>query len=271
LTWLAVNIIVSNFDTTSQNFFLLNPKYSDTFYFLPWDYDDAWGWDRQFHEPSNLPRWGKSISRWWDSPLHSKFFMVQKNRDDLDAMIHHLFDTYFTKAIIEQKVAEYKRLARPYVMNSPDFDELPLPFNDNNATRIEQLWDDECAILYNRIVENMNDYERLKGMPMPFWQDASYSNNHLKLEWDESVDLEGDEIVYDVDFSQDVDFNTTIISYRDYNSTVVDRNITLNPGTYFLRVIAKEKLNPQHYQYAFDEYDDSNDNTHFGLYEFEVK
>ena len=47
LTWLAVNILFENVDTRTQNYFLYSPLDSNTWYFLPWDYDGAWGFYEQ--------------------------------------------------------------------------------------------------------------------------------------------------------------------------------------------------------------------------------
>ena len=46
LSWLSVNFLFGHIDAVginADNFYLLNPKGKDTFYFLPWDYDEAWG------------------------------------------------------------------------------------------------------------------------------------------------------------------------------------------------------------------------------------
>ena len=42
ITWIAINLILGNQDILYHNFYLYNPKNSDTFYFVPWDYDGAW-------------------------------------------------------------------------------------------------------------------------------------------------------------------------------------------------------------------------------------
>ena len=47
LTWLATNILMGNRDTINQNFALYQPKGSDKFYFMPWDYDGSFNFEDQ--------------------------------------------------------------------------------------------------------------------------------------------------------------------------------------------------------------------------------
>ena len=93
ITWMAINLVMANKDTVSQNFYLLNPLGSDTFYFLPWDYDGAG------RETVKYSRWELGIGNWWGIPLHRKFLRVKKNRDDLYAMADKLRAVYITPKI----------------------------------------------------------------------------------------------------------------------------------------------------------------------------
>ena len=210
LTWLAINIIMKNVDTTSQNFFLLNPLYSDTFYFLPWDYDGAWGWDQQLDQFDTpyYADWELGIARYWDSPLHRRFLSKKANRDALDAMIKNLRDNYITEANVDAKVAAYKRLLRPYITTSPDFENLP---SGKNGRATEDDWDRESDALSAKIASNISEYEAQKGKPMPFWQDFRYEDGVMLLLWDESVDLEGDAVTYTIKLGDDYNLSAPLI------------------------------------------------------------
>ena len=50
VTWLAMNMVLDNRDTNSQNFLLYSPRNSATWTFVPWDYDAAWGFYDQPNE-----------------------------------------------------------------------------------------------------------------------------------------------------------------------------------------------------------------------------
>ena len=258
ITWLAVNILTGNVDTKTQNFFLLNPLNSDTFYFAPWDYDAAWGWYKQPGEDSNFyGRAELSIARWWYNPLHRKFLSVKKNRDDLDNKIYELRANQFSDENIQAKIDAYMAVVEPIISSSPDIDKLNYPI---------QTWKDECNRLTQRLQDNIDNYEELKGSPMPFWQVVTYANGTLKSLWDKSIDLEGDEIVYDLAISNSPDFNTTLVSRTglspndsdvketDNHDLIYNFAISLSPGTYFFKVIAREKNNASHYMIAFDNY-----------------
>lgn len=77
LTWFAVNILVNNTDTDAHNYYLYNPKDSETFYILPWDYDFSWGSTRDSSTQSiaHLPRGWFSHANWYGNHLHQRFWM----------------------------------------------------------------------------------------------------------------------------------------------------------------------------------------------------
>lgn len=282
LTWLAVNILMGNVDTITQNFFLLNPVNSDTFYFLPWDYDDGWGWKNQQSRTGFYARWHLSIARWWDSPLHRKFLTIKKNRDDLDSKILEIRATYITDAKIKTKIDKYKLLVRPYLFTPPD--QTFLNYFATAPANTQTEWEQECDRLAGTIQENIQDNDSQKGSPMPFWQVASYSNNLLSLNWDKSIDLEGDTLVYDIQVSNSPDFNTTIVnettlavdnillSNIDGQITYKKTIVGLPSGFYYLKAKASELTDSTHFRYSFDSYYDSTQKKTFhGVLRFEVK
>lgn len=250
LTWFALNILLDNKDTITQNFFLLNPKYSDKFYFLPWDYDGI-GFERD-----TAPKWSKGLANWWMSPLHRKFLKIKKNRDDLDKMIYHLRNTYITDAKIHALLDKYKPVVEPYVTTLPD------------SRYLYGQWQSTFDFVRNDLVPgSIREYEATKGDPMPFWQFSEKLNGKFYVGWEKSVDLENDPIVYSLKIADNPDFNNTIISEDslDENSS----EITVDPYTdsflyhitdprfvkgqkYYMQVISRERNDSTHYQIAFD-------------------
>ncbi len=284
LTWLAINIILGNVDTTTQNFFLLNPLHSDKFYFLPWDYDDTFGWANQFGKTGFYSKWQLGYARWWDSPLHKKFLTMKSNRDDLDAMIYKLRTDYLTDSNIQEKIAKYKPLVRPYILSAPDV--YYLPYTDSNLTKVAQEWEKECNRLTTSVQKNIDNYEAQKGDPMPFWQSFEYKDGVLTLLWDKSVDFEGDEIVYDVELADNYDFNNSIVdekslsvsngdlvlsSYGEVSYSLAS-SIPLKTGDIlYMRVTAKEKDDMNNTQVAFDSYQKPDNKFAHGVFRFELK
>jgi len=272
ITWMASNIILGNKDTTSQNFFLYNPKFSDTYYFIPWDYDGI------SQDESKYSKWEHGVANWWSVPLHQNFLKIAKNREDLDTKVKELRAKYITDTIIKTKLAEYKKVVEPFLETVPDSKRLSVTD-----------WQTEIDSLPQRIQQNIDWYNEEKGSPMPFWQIAKYDtdNKKLTLWWGDSYDLEGDKIVYDVELADNLDFNNSIVSEKNlelgdgklqvpeasqeyFGTYYYQEDINLAPGIYYMRVTAKEKNNSSHWQYSFDKVI-TGDKYYFGTLAFEVK
>ena len=267
ITWMAVNIVVANKDTVSQNFFLFNPLYSDTFYFLPWDYDGS------ARETRYYAKWELGISNWWGIPLHEGFLKIKQNRDDLALMVDKIRASYITPSTIGERLDTYKPLMQPYLAQSPDVDELT-----------QTAWNNELNVLIPRLDENIANYKSQIGAPMPFWQSHEYSNAILTLKWDEAIDFEGDKIVYDLVCADNPDFNNSIISESNmsaengkisitsWGEVSYTKSLNLNSGEhYFMKVTAKEENNASSYQEAFDKEVIIGDKEYFGVLEFIIE
>lgn len=266
ITWMAINLVMANKDTVSQNFYLYNPKDSDTFYFMPWDYDGSG------RETSKYARWELGIGTWWGIPLHKRFLRIEKNREDLDTMVTLLRSQYVTPEIIQSRLDIYRPLIEPMLSATPDSLSLTL-----------SNWESEFGILTTRLDENIQNYRDQIGSPMPFWQSFSYEDGNLTLKWDESVDFEGDEIVYDVLCADNIDFNNSIInesnlsvtggklSVESWGETSYSKSVTLAAGHYFMKIVAKEREDESHYQIAFDKEVQIDSVTYFGVLEFVIE
>ena len=253
ITWMAINLILSDKDTTYHNFYLYNPVYSDLFYFLPWDYDGAWA-TQNFLGKSEY-----GISVWWESILHKKFLTKKKNRDDVYAMADEIRAKYITDEKITALTDSYRDVVQPYIKQLPD-----------SANNSEASWDEATKALASDIDKNIALYKSVIGHPMPFREFAIYENGVLTLSWEASIDLEEDLIVYDVNLSSDINFTNIIFSAKDVSGTSLEQNIELQKGIYYLKVISKEKQDNTHYQIAFDQIEQEGI-VHYGVLEFEVK
>ena len=253
ITWMAINLILSDKDTTYHNYYLYNPVYSDVFYFMPWDYDGAWA-TQNFLGKSEY-----GISVWWESVLHRKFLTKKKNRDDVYAMAEEIRAKYITDEKIKALTDSYRTVVKPYINQLPD--------SENNS---EVSWDEATKALASDIDINIALYKSVIGHPMPFREFAKYNNGLLTLSWNPSIDLEGDEIVYDVTVASDVNFKDKVLFRSHVTETFLNENIELSNGIYYLKVLSKELQNEAHYQIAFDQID-SEGRVYYGVLEFEVK
>ena len=265
LTWVAINIIVSNKDTVSQNFFLLNPKFSDKFYFLPWDYDGA-------GDPvDNTAPYQKGFGFLWEVPLHKGFLSIKENRDALTQKIQYLRQQYFRDDILQARVDKYAAIIAPYIRTAPDANHLDYT-----------VWARAVNTLVPAIGQNIQNYYYQLGTPMPFWQEVFYNNSHLKLQWGRAVDLEGDPIIYDLKVAKDPGMKQIVFEVDNIDDTpsidepsmiVYERDLSLPAGRYYMKVIAKQIDNPNSYQIAFDTVADPHnpDKYYYGVLAFDVQ
>ncbi len=280
ITWLAINLVLSNKDTTYHNFYLYNPLYSEKFYFIPWDYDGAWA------TKNYLGKNEYGISVWWKTPLHRKFLSVPTNLAAVYAKADLIREEYIT----DKKVQEILDLMKPALM------EFSLKEPDS-LFRSSSSWEertdklirkvDDAGVLTNGIEYNINLYKGVIGHPMPFWQALKYEDNKLTIVWGKSIDLEGDEIVYDIRISKDINFlieAEDIFSDYGVESNSVDQTylyaeiqLEIN-NKYYLKIISREKNDSSHYQISHTRArDENNDNTinapsstRFGVLEFTI-
>jgi len=256
ITWLAINLVLNNKDTIQHNFYLYNPIYSDKFYILPWDYDGAWS------EEQYLGKNEYGISVWWKSELPKKFLSVAKNRNDVYAMAESLRAEYITDTFIQTKITEYENSVRPFASVLPD-----------SIQNSDDAWLNDSKRLWNSLPANIALYKSVIGHPMPFGNAATYENAILNINWDASIDLEGDPIVYDLKVSTDANLSndaTNIINLSNLEATSYSQNINLAQGLYYIQVISREKNNPQNYQVSYEQVT-VNDVNLYGVLEFEVK
>ncbi|MDF1883898.1 CotH kinase family protein [Sulfurimonas sp. SAG-AH-194-C21] len=283
ITWLAVNLVLANKDTVSQNFYLINPKYSTKFYFLPWDYDGAG------RENNRYAKWELGISVWWGLPLHRKFLSIKKNRDDLYLKADLLRQKYITPKIIKNYLDDYNKSIEVHILSQPESDYL------SYNRWYNEFWN----VLISRLDENIQNYKSQIGHPMAFWQSANYNEGKLALAWERAIDFEGDEIVYDLKIAETLtyilDANGTAIPVLDnvliedvaiadtltldQDNIYIDKFINLSAGTYYMKVIARETNDASHYQIGFEKdirvvYNINGKNRSVkypGVFRFEVK
>ncbi len=254
LTWLAVNLLLGEKDAIQHNFYLYNPINSNKFYFLPWDYDGAWAPQKY------LSRTEYGISVWWSVSLHKKFFSIQKNLDDLYAMTDLIRKKYINNKNVQSIVNKYINIVVPFQNRLPD--------SIKNSP-------ESCKTTANSLVSNIQDnidlYKSTIGSPMPFTQFASYDENStiFSAHWEESIDLEKNLIVYDLELSSGTPENI-ILKKNGILELDFSQKISLSSGKYYLKIIAREKENPRHYQLAYDKIK-VNDIHYYGVLEFIVK
>jgi spore coat protein H len=263
LSWLAVNILMGNIDTDAQNYFLYSPINSQKFYFLPWDYDGAWGQtaqEEEGHKGYNA-QWQMGISNYWGSVLHQRFFKDPKNIKDLSKKIEEL-SKIISEEKVKQKLDMYYPIANQYIHQSPDLQGVPF--------RIEKF-DSVYKSLAKLPEQNKTNYYKSLENPMPIYLgDPELKNGSYEFTWDSSYDFQGEDLTYDFQISQKVDFSSVYIEEKDLNGTSIkiDAN-NLNKGMNYWRVIVKDSKGNT--QIAFDRLTGEDDNYYNGERELFIK
>lgn len=265
ITWLATNILAGNRDTITQNFELYQPAAGSRFYFIPWDYDGAFGFENQpdIQAAGNLyAPWQMGIGNWWGVPLHNRFLMDAANRADLTRTVLDIYSSYLTPERIKALLDSYRPLVQPLITRSPDLDHLPTVAGADS----EEQWAHEYARLVTVSKINLDRYLASLNQPMPFWQSATVEGSTLVLAWDPAVDLQGGAVTYDIQIASDPAFSTVIHSTSTYSGT----SLTIAKpaaGTYYLRVIARNAAGLT--TTGFDRHD-TEGATYWGVLQFTV-
>ncbi|MCK5831721.1 MAG: CotH kinase family protein [Methylococcales bacterium] len=249
LSWVSASILFGNQDIVSSNFYLLNRKNEDTFYFLPWDYDETW----ESINP-NLSRAWNGVSGYWSSLLHRRYLQQPGAIDELLEAIKVIKNNYVTPVKIASKLDAYLPVIQTLISSQPDIDDLPVIGNGPYMTEYFANYNNT----YTSVQRNHKIFIDSIQYPMGFWVDkAQLSGNKLSMEWTSSYDLQGDNIKYDIQIATSPDFSasTIVAEIKGLSTTKYDYNWSLPENDYYLRIIARDDDNPsKHWQFSYDEY-----------------
>lgn len=265
LTWLATNILFGNRDTVNQNFGLYQAKGSDKFYFVPWDYDGAFGFENQPDQVARGPLyapWQKTVANWWGVPLHRRFLQDPKNLAELKLALGEIYDAYLTDEKVNAKLARYKPLVEPYIAKPPDNVYLPAA----SASPVNE-WKAEFDRMVSAIKDNRAAFSATLGSPMPFWQSAELQGEKILLSWDEAVDLQGDQVTYTVQLASTPSFST-VLQQTEVSAGTSLLIPKLPNGVFYLKVTARD--NQGNRQNAFDQFDGPDGVAYFGVSAYTV-
>ncbi|RTZ66945.1 MAG: hypothetical protein DSZ29_01975 [Aquificaceae bacterium] len=261
LSWFAFNILINNTDTENKNFYLYNPKGKDSFYFMSWDNDFAWG--ASLEDPASTiaqwPRWWFSEANWWDIKLHQRFLSQAGNLELLKSAVTEMRNKYLTPANIKAIVDKYYPLVFPRVTTNPDLDYLYVR-GDTEADKKS-----DYTLLVNQLKDNVEQNYRLfmqrADDPMTFYLDDEvvFEGNKATFNWDKAISLAKHGITYDLEVATTSTFEDGTVLEKITN--IPDTSFTVHwerpAGTYYYRVIARDVHAPlKHFQDAKNEADD---------------
>ena len=270
LTWIAVNILTGNLDVANYNVYLYNPKGSDHYYFVPWDYTDTWGFEEEPDNVADGTVWDKRLynpHHLWDSNLHKRFLKQPNAMALLTEAVTKIKNEHFTPAKIQTLLDQYYSAITPILLtppveddesDNPDFWELPTTLTGNEPNEIELL-KAEYNLTYNNLLGSVQkNYDRFldeRESPMTFrLDDPTFSDGNISFTWDAAFDPQGDILHYDIDVATTPDFqpNTIKLSVKGISLNAYSTHWEHPAGDYFYRVTARDTTG--HWQNARDSY-----------------
>ena len=256
LTWLSFNILVGNYDTQTQNYFLYSPQNALTWYFIPWDYDGAFSNDNVSNRMEEGLYQGKrhhGISQYWNTMLHKRYFKYPENVEKLSKKIEEVYE-YLEEEDMERNLDKYESYFKTVVTTMPDFRYI----EDN----LSDLLNEYSNLKY--VPKNNRDlyYQELES-PMPFWAgEIRLEPKKYEFRWDNSYDLQADEIRYKIEIATNPFINKPVFVKEDLQVNMLEVELD-NYGIYYWRVTAVDaKGNIQH---GYDVFVDEDGNIHQGV------
>jgi spore coat protein H len=228
-TWLAFNILVGNVDTQSQNFFLYSPQNSNTWYFLPWDYDGSMYRQARFYFYDYFEY---GISNYWGVPLHNRVLKIDRYRQMLDIKVNELM-AFLTPERLAGMLQDYKKVTDAYTLQDPDVNALYAPLDE---------YHESYQNIPNEIQINYDLYLKSLDTPMPYFLGTPKRNGDtLIFNWGEAYDFHAQDISYHFMIARDLNFTDIVVEKTQTNITNIQIE-ALAPGKYFWRVEATNQL-----------------------------
>lgn len=257
LSWLSVNILFGNIDTLANNYYLYSPPSSEKWYFIPWDYDKAWGWHTDRDE--NVATWQTNIARYWGTVLHNRFLKDSNNLLELNNKIEEL-SSIITKDETEVLLKGYSSVVKPLISQAPDKTYFPIDI---------KKFDEFYSQLVNQPEINKKIYYESLNYPMPiFLGNPEIVNQYNIFHWEYSYHLKGEDLFYTFQLAKDPEFKKILKEQK--NLVITNIKIPkLEKGRYFWRVLISDRNG--HQQIPFDYYINNEGDTFWGLKELIIK
>jgi len=261
LTWASVNALMGNSDIKTANFYIFNPKDEDTFYFLPWDYDQSWGndWEENtIHEGSVPSKTHRVPHNLWVTRFGQRFLIQPKAIEQLKEAVTEIKNNYLTEAKINAFTESYYDIVFPLVSQEPDFDFITSnkPTDALTLKAYNKVYD----ALAETVERNYQTFLKDLESPMPFWLDKPVLvGDNIVFDWDKSIDLQSNKVTYHLEVSTTPLFEENDIKYniKNIKKNHLTTKWVLPKGTYYFRITARDDDNPQeNWQQAFNEFDD---------------
>ena len=253
LAWVTVNFLLGQKDATTHNFYLYNPVDSETFYFMPWDYDATFYIETEladdgFTEDQLEDRLSYGYARGAKSVLLDNFYRLPGTHDAVLALADRLRAVELSDETLARVIGDRARVARPFVMRSPDDEFVP---NIDSVTR----YDDVIRQLPTYVAANAASLRNDFGIPLPpVLQPPVTEGETTVFAWRPAFDVTGHTLTYDLEVSTSGDFASDDVAYSVFGLPDARHEVThtapsdeLPAGTLYYRVIARSSQDPKRF------------------------
>lgn len=245
-TWLAINILLGNLDTTSQNFLIYSPRNSIKWYILPWDYDGTLRNTTLFNTSYNgIPSSMSGIHRYMSVILHKRVMSNPENRELLKEKVEEIYRNYINKNTISKLINKYLMLTQDIIFSEPDLTNI---LDNKKGVFLKYL-----NSLGDLVEDNYINFLEHLNIPTPFYiHEVVSEDSKLKIKWDPSKDFGNTKVTYELKIATDLDI--TDIVYEKSNIIGTEHIINLDEnnlnGDYYITIFAYNELGKK--QYAFN-------------------
>ncbi len=231
--FLAVNILLDNKDTDTENFILYRPLGDSRFYIIPWDFDGSLRKDYEaVRDPDYAPGWEQGIYLYTESVLFRRIMESEYCTNILSGYITELHNSVFSGNSVQSRAEKLAKTVLKYLYVLPD---------RAYARVTETVYGRLLSRLAEQIDENFYTYYDTLMTPRPFhilWPETG-EDGEITLRWEASGAMSGG-VTYDLELDDAWDFSSPLLKAQDLTETSFPAG-KLSEGQYFLRVRAKSE------------------------------
>ena len=243
LTWVTVNFLLAQKDAVTHNFYLYNPAGSDTFHFLPWDYDYAFGLEEEPPAGFAAEALEKRLFYGYARGAASEFLRKYYRRPGIHERILDKADELRRGPLMDAEILErakrYTAAVRPVLLRGPD----ALSFDPAEHERFA----DYVSASHDALRERFS-------VPLPpTIATPRVEAGQAKFRWSSAHDVTGGEITYDLEIATSPSFAADdrvllVTGIEDEADGRVGLDVDaarLGTGTRYVRVVARSSRDPE--------------------------
>lgn len=231
LTWLAFNLLMGNNDIINHNFIIYNPDNSNTWYFVPWDFDGTLRFGEHESSLMKLPPSLKGIQKLNQSIIHRRYFRLEGSMDKIKNKMDKLLKEQITRERVTNLVNSYKPVLEKTITQHPDIGLL----DEMNPIEYSEYLDK----LYDGILSNYEAFNEAIKYPSPMYvAEPQQNGDSVVLSWESAYSYQGLPVTYNIQIFTDYNMKNKVLEEKNIAETKYTLNRKLAPGTYYLKVTA---------------------------------